>query len=539
MPLFRDLPLRYKIVAIALTGALGFMAYLAYSLLAQQRIEASLQQMQDVTFPLTEKIDRSGLLLFKVRNELANAIADLDEDRIDDARKYHQELTDTLQAMRDLIHHNPAQAEQLNRSYQQYWQAASRMAAGMISGDLALEQLATGAQQANATYDAFSAQLESIRQQNYERFAAEIASTSNESARTLKVGLLIAVVMIATLQVTAWYISGLITTLINRIVRSLADMATGKGDLTARLQTRATDEIGKLVQNFNGFITHLQLLVRVMANLSIGVAGGSEKVLAIAAATRRGIARQQEEIAQVATAVNELSATAAEVAVSAESAADATRKASDEATASSAVMQANIAAISALVQDVERAREVIGNLARESEEISHASQTIRAIAEQTNLLALNAAIEAARAGEQGRGFAVVADEVRTLAARSGETTSSIQSITDRLSHNVRQAVQVMETSQDNARKAVEQSQQAESSLHAIMDHVATIAEMNTQVATAAEEQSQVSAQVSATIVHINEISENTAQEAGNLATASEQLAEQAEQLRNIVNEFKV
>ena len=539
MPLFRDLPLRYKIVAIALTGALGFMAYLAYSLFAQQRIEASLQQMQDVTFPLTEKIDRSGLLLFKVRNELANAIADLDEDRIDDARKYHQELTDTLQAMRNLIRHNPEQAEQLNRSYQQYWQAASHMAAGMISGDLALEQLATGAQQANATYDAFSAQLESIRQQNYERFAAEIANTSNESARTLKVGLLIAVVMIATLQVTAWYISGLITTLINRIVRSLADMATGKGDLTARLQTRATDEIGKLVQNFNGFITHLQLLVRVMANLSIGVAGGSEKVLAIAAATRRGIAHQQEEIAQVATAVNELSATAAEVAISAESAADATRKASEEATASSEVMQANIAAISALVQDVERAREVIGNLARESEEISHASQTIRAIAEQTNLLALNAAIEAARAGEQGRGFAVVADEVRTLAARSGETTSSIQSITDRLSHNVRQAVQVMETSQDNARRAVEQSQQAESSLHAIMNHVATIAEMNTQVATAAEEQSQVSAQVSATIVHINEISETTVQEAGNLATASEQLAEQAEQLRSIVNEFKV
>lgn len=538
MTLFNGLSLRYKIFAIALTGAAGFLIYLGYSLLAQQRIESNLKHMEQVAFPLTEKIDRSGLLLFKVRNELANAVADLDEDRIAEARRHHQDMLTTLDAIRQLLPQNQ-QIQQLSDAYKQYWQSASQMAEGMIKGSLELAQLAQRAQQANQTYDAFSTMLEQLRQQNYQNFSAEIQATSDESSRTLKVGLMIALIMIAMLQFTAWYISSLITRLVNRIVHSLGSMATGHGDLTIRLQTRATDEIGKLVTNFNGFISHLQLLVRVMANLSFGVSAGSEKVLTIATATRRGIQHQQDEIEQVATAVNQMSATASEVAESAESAADATRKASEETSASQKVMEANIRAITELVQDVQRARDVIQTLAKESEQIGNASKTIQGIAEQTNLLALNAAIEAARAGEQGRGFAVVADEVRALAARTEETTSDIQSVTERLNHNMKEAVQVMELSQGNAQKAVEQSRQAENSLNSIMQHVATINNMNAQVATAAEEQSQVAAEISANIVRINEVSENTVREASNTASASEQLAEQAEQLRSIVNEFKV
>ncbi|UXD86517.1 methyl-accepting chemotaxis protein [Thalassolituus hydrocarboniclasticus] len=538
MMLFNGLSLRYKIFAIALTGAAGFLIYLGYSLLAQQRMDASLMHMKQVTFPLTEKIDHSGLLLFKVRNELANAVADLDEDRIDEARRYHQDMLTTLDAIRELLPDNP-QITQLSNAYNEYWQSASLMAGGMIQGSIELAQLAQRAQQANQTYDAFSNMLEQLRQQNYQNFSAEIQATSDESTRTLKVGLMIALIMIAMLQFTAWYISSLITRLVNRIVYSLGAMATGQGDLTVRLQTSARDEIGKLVTNFNGFISHLQLLVRVMANLSLGVSAGSEKVLTIATATRRGIQHQQDEIEQVATAVNQMSATASEVAESAESAADATRKASEETSASQKVMEANIRAITELVQDVQRARDVIQTLAKESEQIGNASKTIQGIAEQTNLLALNAAIEAARAGEQGRGFAVVADEVRALAARTEETTSDIQSVTERLNRNMKEAVQVMELSQGNAQKAVEQSRQAENSLNSIMQHVATINNMNAQVATAAEEQSQVAAEISANIVRINEVSENTVREASNTASASEQLAEQAEQLRSIVNEFKV
>ncbi|WP_199243954.1 methyl-accepting chemotaxis protein [Bacterioplanes sanyensis] len=535
--MLKGISLRYKIFAIALTGVLGFVLYLGYNTQAQQSIQQQLQHIADVRFPATEQIDHAGLLLYKLRNELANAIADSDADKIQAAAAHQQQLADAIDQIRTLLTQQPQQTAQLAQSFEQYWRSASKLARGMVEGTIDLAELAQQAQQTNQTYDTVTQQLAELRQQNYQTFSSEIAHTSQQSEDTLKVGAIVAVVMMVLLLSTAWYIATLITRMINRIVHSLAEMANGEGDLTVRLHTRSGDEIGQLVENFNLFISHLQLLVRAMTNLSDGVSDKASQVFDIALHTRKGIEHQQAQIAQVATAVTEMSSTADEVARSAEAASDATEQANQRASESQSTLSDNIAAIKTLVNDVQQAQQVIAELAKESQQISEASKTIRGIAEQTNLLALNAAIEAARAGEQGRGFAVVADEVRALAASTEETTSGIHAVTERLNRAMQQAVDVMESSQGNARQVVDQSQQTEQSLAAILEHIATLSHLNTQVATAAEEQSQVAGEITANIVNINEVSDQTVDDASGTSSAAEGLADQADQLRNMVREF--
>ncbi|MEH6448983.1 MAG: methyl-accepting chemotaxis protein [Oleispira sp.] len=532
------LSIRYKIMAIALIGILGLSIYLFFSIQAQQATEIKLNRIEHIIFPTIERVDRSGSLLFKLRNQLGTALSEEDLDLVSEAEISAQKLETLLIEIIDLNQQSQGPL-QLQKAYRQYQNSSIALARGMLDGTIDFTQLASQAKKVNVSYDDFSAELSKFREQSYSNFEQTIKTTNEQNKKTGMFGIIIASVVIFVLIFTSWSIANIITKTINRIVHSLADMSTGKGDLTIRLQTRAEDEVGDLVNNFNGFITHLQLLVKVMANLSQGVSDGAGQVKNIAGKTQLGIHNQQDEINLVATAVNEMAATAQEVSRNAEEAASATKQAQEGTHQSQKIMAENITSISALVADVEHAREVIQNLAKESALIGNASQVIQGIAEQTNLLALNAAIEAARAGEQGRGFAVVADEVRSLAGRTEESTTEIQSIIERLQFGTEQAVNAMESSREKAIKVVDQSQATESSLIHIMTNVDTISNMNSQVASAAVEQSAVSEEVSANIVKINEVSEDTVDEAAKTSQASSDLAEQAQNLSKIVNEFKV
>ena len=329
-----------------------------------------------------------------------------------------------------------------------------------------------------------------------------------------------------------------ITRPIKNAAEAMQDIAEGEGDLTRRLDAKGQDEISELAQAFNRFAERVQQTVSQVAGSTNQLATASEEMSTITSETNDAIQRQRGETEQVVTAMNEMTSTVQEVARNAENAAEAAREADSSADEGSRIVNESIEAIKQLADDVNQASETINRLGKDSESIGSVLDVIRDVADQTNLLALNAAIEAARAGEAGRGFAVVADEVRTLASRTQESTQEIQGMIERLQQAARESVEAMETSRTRAGNTVEKAGSAGEALTNITHSVSQISDMNTQIASAAEEQSTVADEINRNIVQINDISEQTAEGAKQTATSGDELARLANELQELVNRFK-
>ena len=311
------------------------------------------------------------------------------------------------------------------------------------------------------------------------------------------------------------------------------------GDLTVQFKLDSRDEMQNIAKSFNEMSSSFHNLVSQVMSSTSQVASAAEELSAITAETDKGIRRQQHETDQVATAINEMTATVQEVSGSAAAASESTQAAANEASNGQQVVGNTVSSINRLAKEVESATEIIRSLEKNSDQIGSVIDVISGIAEQTNLLALNAAIEAARAGEQGRGFAVVADEVRTLASRTQSSTLEIQAMIERLQGDARRAVVAMGKSSEQASEGVDAAAQAGDALRRITDAVHTIADMNSQIASAAEEQTAVSEEINRNISNIAQISDNNATGSTQTAAASSQLAGLSVELQQMLSRFKV
>lgn len=318
------------------------------------------------------------------------------------------------------------------------------------------------------------------------------------------------------------------------------NISEGEGDLRQRIQIRGSnDGIDRLGRHFNKFLDKIHGTMRQVAEDADRLSLASSNMLEISNLSTANVTRQHSETDQVATAMNEMTATAAEVARSAASAAEAAHHAETEAQQGTKVVQNTISAINLLSIEVGNANEVIKKLKADSEQIGKVLDVIRSIADQTNLLALNAAIEAARAGEQGRGFAVVADEVRTLASRTQQSTAEIQKMIEILQSGANESVRVMESGKTRAEEGAEQAAKAGAALERITRAVATINQMNTQIASAAHEQSAVSHEIDNSINNISQAATTTAEGAKKTVVEGQELARLAKHLQELIGQYKV
>ena len=354
-----------------------------------------------------------------------------------------------------------------------------------------------------------------------------------------QMGLLVAALVLVFLLIVYLYGGFYVST--RTTLHSLAQVMdkVAAGDMTVSFKPQSRDELGELGQVFNQTVKKVHDLIERVGQTVVEVERQADGVERVSGQSNQAVAGQRSQIEQVATAMNQMSATAQEVARSAAAAVGSAQSVNQETVSGRALVESQVGSIQRLADEIDQSVVVINQLASDSASISQVLDVIKGIAEQTNLLALNAAIEAARAGEQGRGFAVVADEVRNLAKRTQQSTEEIEKMIDKLQGGVGAAVKTMSVSHQMADGTVSESGKVQQALENILGAVGMIVDQSQQIAAAAEQQTAVAHDIDQNIVEINRAGERTAEGASQTEQASRELSELVSRLKQLIGAFRV
>lgn len=410
----------------------------------------------------------------------------------------------------------------------------------MIRINIEAEGMQLGMVELGFTYKRLIAE-ELELQENYQDNIEFVTEAKDDALSSALTGIFISMVTIAVLVsgLSFFLLKIVVLRRLSKLEHRFNDIAEGEGDLRQRIDVNGNDAIDRLGSNFNNFLEKIHAIMKEVTIFTTDIMAASENLSNAAIESKALTESQREEISLSATAITEMTATVAEVARNATIAAESAHDADDESCAGKLVVLETTRSIEKLSGNVSSAASVISELEKDSNNITVVIDVIKGIAEQTNLLALNAAIEAARAGEQGRGFAVVADEVRTLASRTQESTQEINEMIEKLQKRSGEAAQVMSEGNVLAEDSMLQASKAAKSLDAITTAVTTITDMNTQIASATDEQTAVSNEINNNIVSISDSAEKAFDVAQKNAQSSSEMTSLAMKLSDIMSKFKV
>ncbi len=523
-----------------LSGLLAFVVAIVSVVLiiSNQTISSQADQVADVELHALNSAHELKLTVVQVQQWLTDISATRARDGLDDGfaeaennARHFRELIDKLKSLDE---GNASRYEAMLPVFDAYYQTGKKMAQAYIDegpagGNLMMAQFDEVAAQMSGEVDALLSRT--VNRMN------QTVTVQQEATETAMNALWISATIVLSIVAVLYFIIAHALSFLPRVADELQRIS--EGDLTSSFELDRGDEIGKLVSAIGSMRARLVEMISGITAATTQLASSSEETSVITAQTSLRILEQRSETEQLATAMNEMTATVQEVASNINHTADASHKANSETLEGKQVVDGAAKQVRSLADQIESAADTIHQLEQDSKEITSVLDVIRGVAEQTNLLALNAAIEAARAGEQGRGFAVVADEVRTLASRTQQSTAEINSMIEKLGTGTLRAVDVMNQSREKARDVVDQASRAGGSLASIADAIASINDMSTQIASAAEEQSAVSEEINRNVARINDMNEQTATDAAQTETASRDLARIAVELEGLVGQFKL
>lgn len=498
-----------------------------------------LTSAKDIQFPALQASSEVLVSIVKVKDMLSSAATTGDKDILEEATNVANEVREKLAQLATIDKTLGEEIKEVIKDFKDYFEIAYGVSESMVNGTADFAKLGNLSQKMNIEFENATDRLEKFKQARLNNFEQSISDANASAQNNITIGIVICVIVAAVLLAISLPIVSGIRKSIKEVVDSLRDIAQEDGDLTVRIQTKNQDEIGDLVNWFNLFMDKLQSVVKDIVESTLPLSQLAQNLNVLAEETNKTISVQQNASLDAKSAVDQMTKSVAEVAENASEAALAAASAADAGKDGERVVNQAVKQIEQLAANVGSTAEAIQKLEADSNQVAVVLDVIKGIADQTNLLALNAAIEAARAGEHGRGFAVVADEVRTLASRTQASTEDIRGTIEKLQSAANSAVEVMATGKVQATESVQSANAAGESLVLISQTIGKINLMNDQIASSTTEQQAVSEAISENIDSINERANEASLSSDKVNKVSAELAKLALNLESIAKQFKV